>query len=392
MSPRRILLSLVAVHAFSSAAVAAGFPKFTEKVIDPNCGKVCYAVTVADVNGDKRPDIVAVTENRVLWYENPSWKLHTIIENQTARDNVCIAAHDIDGDGKVDFALGAGWTKTGTIQWLSRGRTLADKWRVHMIGTEKWLHRMRFADVLGRGRPQLVISPLNKTTGDGVRLTAFEIPSNPKTDRWKPHVLDASLNRVHNHWHTHFDRSEPIDTITASREGVYLIRRDGDGWKKTRLAYGTRGKNLNASGAGEIKIGKLASGARFIATVEPMHGTMLVVYTAPKPGAGTWQRHVLTDKLVRGHALWTADLDGDGDDEIVIGHSNTKEGPNLPRGLYVFDAESRAATRWSKHVIDDGGIAVEDAIAADFNGDGKIDILAGGRYTHNIKLYLNQGK
>ncbi len=31
---------------------------------------------------------------------------HTIIKGATERDNVCIQPHDIDGDGKVDFALG----------------------------------------------------------------------------------------------------------------------------------------------------------------------------------------------------------------------------------------------------------------------------------------------
>ena len=383
------LVALLGILTFSQALSAAGFPRFREQVIDANCGKVCYAVTVADVNGDSKPDLVAVTENRVLWYENPSWKPHVMIENQTLKDNVCIAAMDIDGDGKIDFALGAGWTKTGTIQWISRGKTLADKWHVHLIGKERWLHRIRWADVLGTGRPQLVISPLNKTVGNGIRLTAFEIPENPKTDRWKSHVLDASLNRMHNHWHVDFDKNGSIDTITASQEGVHVIRRGKKGWFKTKI--GTGATSANAKGAGEIKIGKLASGKRFIATVEPMHGNMLVVYTEPKPGAKLWNRHVLANQLVRGHALWLADLDGDGSDEIVIGHSNTSAGPNKPRGVFVYDAQNKQGTTWKKHVIDQGGVAVEDVVTADFNGDGKIDIAAGGRYTHNIKIYFNQG-
>ena len=87
-----------------------------------------------------------------------------------------------------------------------------------------------------------------------------------------------------------------------------------------------------------------------------------------------------------------AHLDGDGSDEIVIGHSNTKAGENLPRGLYAYDALDKGGVKWKKHVLDEGGIAVEDTIVADINGDGKPDVVAGGRYTHNIKLYVNRGK
>lgn len=399
----RLICAVVLTASVATNANAADFPKFKEKVIDPNVGKVCYAVTVADVNGDKKTDIVAVTENRVIWYENPTWKKHVILEDQTERDNVCIAPLDIDGDGKVDFALGAGWTKVGTIQWITRGKP-GEKWKVYTIGKERWLHRMRFADVLGKGKPQLVISPLNATGGrKGVRLTAFEIPKNPKTDPWKRHLMDASLNRMHNHWHV--KEGKAADTVTASREGVHVIIRMGSEFKRMKLADGARGKTPNSSGAGEVKVGKLkpvrsrsraGTPAPFIATVEPMHGNMLVVYTRGEPSTrgskAAWKRHVLTDKLVRGHALWTADLDGDGSDEIVIGHSNTVAKPGVSRGVYVYDTQNAAGTKWKKHVIDEGGMATEDAIVADFNGDGKPDIVAGGRYTHNVKLYVNQGK
>ncbi len=112
---------------------AEGFPRFEGQVVDPDIGKVCYAVTQADVNGDGKTDIVAVSENRVQWYENPSWTKHVILEDATERDNVCLAPHDIDGDGKIDFALGAGWTKIGTIQWISRNPDPAAKWNVHFI-------------------------------------------------------------------------------------------------------------------------------------------------------------------------------------------------------------------------------------------------------------------
>ena len=128
-----------------------------------------------------------------------------------------------------------------------------------------------------------------------------------------------------------------------------------------------------------------------IATIEPMHGTSLVVYLQSKKDPAKFERRVLDDSFRRGHALWLADVDGDNMDEIIVGHSDTGAGENRKRGVYVFDAQDATGTKWVKHVIDEGGVAVEDAVAGDLTGDGRIDIVAGGRYTHNIKLYVNLG-
>lgn len=387
----RTLVSVVTALALSAAALpAADFPRFREVVIDPEIGKVCYAVLPADVNGDGRPDIVAVSENRVQWYENPSWQKHVILENQVELDHVCLAPHDIDGDGQLDFALGAGWTKLGTLYWISRNADPADKWQVHLIGKETWLHRMSFADVLGTGRSQLVISPLNKTVGDGVRLTAFDIPANPRTDRWQPTILDHSLDRMHNHFHIDWDGDGKLDTLTASVEGVNLIRKTADGFSRTQIGSGAPGDKPELRGAGELKVGKLANGQRFIATVEPMHGTSVAIYTPGADPAGLWRRLVIEDGLKQGHAVWTANLDADPEDEVVVGHREAGVGPQPGPGLYVYDCADPVAGQWTKHIIDHQGVAVEDAFAADLNGDGQQDLVAGGRATHNVKLYLHE--
>ena len=386
------------------AADAAEFPKFEAKTLDPDVGKVCYAVTLADVDGDGKQDIVAVTENRVLWYQAPDWKPRVIIEDQTERDNVCIAPLDIDGDGKIDFALGAGWSgkNTGQLVWLSRGASLDEKWHVHLIGHEPWTHRMRFAKFDRDSRPTLVVSPLTKTQGDGVRLLAFSIPKNPKTDPWPSQVMNASMNRMHNHWHLDWDGRGIDDTVTSSQEGVHLIGtnfvQDGVrkifGWSAHKLGNGATGEKPEAKGAGEIKVGKLKGGSRFIVTVEPMHGQACAVYVEPKAGEktadGLWPRHVIDATLNRGHALWTCDIDGDGGDEIVLGFSDPGPGPIKGPGVFIYKADDATATKWTKHTIDDGGVATEDLICADLTGDGKLDIVAGGRATHNVKLYIQK--
>jgi hypothetical protein len=58
---------------------------------------------------------------------------------------------------------------------------------------------------------------------------------------------------------------------------------------------------------------------------------------------------------------------------------------DLPLELGI--ASSRLA--FERHVID-GGVAVEDALAADLDGDGHPDLIAGGRATHIVEVYWNR--
>src|SRR6476659_6243226 len=71
--------------------VEAGGVKFEVQTIDKSL-KVGYAVRVANMNADKKPDIVVCDAERIIWFENPTWKLHTIIDCKAAgikTDNVC---------------------------------------------------------------------------------------------------------------------------------------------------------------------------------------------------------------------------------------------------------------------------------------------------------------
>jgi hypothetical protein len=43
-------------------------------------------------------------------------------------------------------------------------------------------------------------------------------------------------------------------------------------------------------------------------------------------------------------------------------------------------------------MVDDGGMATEDLIVGDFNGDKRPDIVASGRSTRNVKIYWNETK
>jgi hypothetical protein len=323
-----------------------------------------------------------------------AWQTQRLLENQTELDNVCIAPHDIDGDGRIDFALGAGWTKVGTLQWITRTATAGAPWQVHPIAQEPWLHRVRWGDLLGTGRPQLVVSPLNKTQGDGVRLLAFEIPDNPRTDPWPATAIDQQLNAMHNHWLTDFDGDKRTDCLTASMEGVTLFpgRMPGQPLPPPiRIGRGMPGDESKpqVTGAGELRVGRW-QGRPFVCTVEPMHGTSVVVYLeSPRAdGRRAYERIVVDASLRRGHAVVVADMDRDGRDDLVIGHSDPG---GLPPGVAIYTADDDSGKKWTRHVLDAGAMATEDLAVADLDGDGWLDVVAGGRATHNVRVYWNRG-
>src|SRR3546814_14288445 len=61
-------------------------------------------VCSSDLDGDGKDDIVLCDAKQIAWYRNPSWEKFVIAENLTARDHVCVAARDLDGDGRAEIA------------------------------------------------------------------------------------------------------------------------------------------------------------------------------------------------------------------------------------------------------------------------------------------------
>jgi len=387
---------LVAIVALFTSVASGQFPTFKAQEIDRSL-KIGYGVIVVDLNADQNPDIVVADKERVIWFENPSWKLRVITEGTTKPDNVCIDAHDIDGDGQLDLALGAGWqpgnTKdASTLQWLRRGKTLEEPWEMYPIAyDEPTLHRMRFADLDGSGRKVLVTVPLQgrgatkeKNWAEaGVKIQLHRIPADPTKREWPAEMIDASLHVPHN-----FQVRDTGEIIVASYEGVSRLEK-GSPWKVTAIGEGNQSNPAGNRGSSEIKQGRLKDGGAFIATIEPWHGHEVVVY-ARAEGTTDWKRQVIDDQLRWGHAVWCADFDGDKGDEIIAGVRDPLPG-KAQSGVRIYRAIDDDGTKWTKSELDPGGVAVEDLAVADLNADGKPDIVAVGRKTGNVKIYWNEG-
>src|SRR6266705_2165007 len=371
-------------------------PKFRAVEIDAKI-EIGYGVAVADVDGDKKPDILLADKKQIVWYRNPGWEKFVMAENLTKLDNVCLAAADVDGDGKAEVAVGAEWNpndtvNSGAVFYLIPPKDRTQKWDPVELPHEPTVHRMRWMRN-SSGKFELVVAPLhgrgNKDgTGAGVRILSYKIPANPR-DAWTTELVNASLHLTHNFELVKWTRPAGGELLVAGKEGVFHLVSEPGTWKSRRLVGNKEGQSA-FTGAGEVRSGKLPGGNSFLVTVEPMHGNQVVVYAAPEVNEANplWERNVLDSSLKEGHALACGDLLGTGSDQIVTGwRAKNNEGKV---GLKRFVPLDKAGKQWKQTIVDDNTMACEDLCLADLNGDGKLDIVASGRATKNVKVYFNE--
>lgn len=365
------------------ALAAAPRAAFREHTITADL-KGGYQVVPADMNRDGRTDLIALASGmkELVWFENPGWQRHVIAGSLSRMIN--LGAWDTDGDGIPEIVLATEFANQaknsiGVVSVLRHNGDPRQPWTVQEIDRLTTSHRLRWADVEGNGRKVLVNAPLTGAKAEAPEYRDHTPLVFYRPGEWKRRLIsEENEGVVHGISIVDWDGDGREDILTASFGGIHLYRLGKDGrWSRTELARGDPSP-WPKSGSSDVTVGRLGK-RRFLAAIEPWHGNQVAVYHQDK---GQWKRAVIDDSLVDGHTIAAADLNGDGSDEIVAGF----RGKGRSVLLYYLDG-----TRWSREVLDDGGMAAAACAAADLNGDRRPDIACIGSATANLKWYENLG-
>jgi hypothetical protein len=381
-------LAYVLFISFVTAVSAEGIPETKWRAVEIDKIEIGYGLQLTDVNGDGKTDIVLADKNTFQWYEAPKWTKHIIAKNLTERDNVCITARDINGDGKCEIAVGGQWNyresvKDGAVFYLIPPKDRTQLWTPVKLHNEPSTHRMHWLKG-PNNKYQLVVKPLRGRgsrdgEGNGLRVLAYNMPTNPNDKRTYDVVCDF-IHLSHNFHPVNWDDDAEEEMIIAGKEGVWHFDLQDGKWIATQLTDRF---------AGEVRDGKLPNGKRFIATVEPKHGQTSAVYVEPNKRGDPWKMvKVLDEALKDGHAVACADYHGVGSDQIVVGWRAMND-PGVP-GIKLFTPLDKDGKNWHQEQISAAKVAVEDIKVADLNGDGKIDIVAAARQTKNLTIFFNE--
>ncbi len=341
-----------------------------------------YQVVPFDVNRDGKMDLIALASrlNDLLWFEGPSWKRHVLASGLSRMINVAacgdamVVAHAFENEPKRSI---------GIVSVLEPGEDRSKPWKVREIDRLTTSHRIRCASPEGPGQTIFVNAPLAGAKAeapnykDRVPLVFY------RPGEWTRVTIDASNEGVMHGIFVHpWAGGQRDHILTASFSGIhdYWIDKKGQ-WQRVEIATGDPAP-APKSGASDIAVGYLAK-RKFLASIEPWHGNQLVVYTEKR---GVWKRNVIDDSLVDGHTVVTADLDGDGRQEVIAGFRGQG------RSVYLYHSNDPRGERWFRTPLDQGGMAAAACAAADLNGDGRVDIACIGSATANLKWYENKGK
>ena len=359
------------------------------------------------VDPDVTPaDPFAVMEARKRQIDKPSIRFseHLIADHYDYAYG--LAAVDIEGDGDLDLTSVDIRNKTAALGkqrsdlfWFENNGLGAFRKRIIAEDQPGWFERHAAGDIDGDGKPDVVVVN-NQPDVPGsdkpqANLIWFANNVKPTAGSWKRSVITTKCPRAYDVALADFDGDGRLDVAASGYTSnlVTWYRNPGkDGWDRdwpqTRIdekmpeARTIRAGDFNGDGKTDLLCTSFGH-ARIPLNVTDgnIHGCSIVWYENPGPSAGRpWKKHIIDDRTrapVHGHP---ADMDGDGDIDVVMAFGMGKEW-SLEAGHEVVWYEnvgrSGNGRAWKKHHIGKLPSAFE-AFAADLDGDRDVDVVATG--------------
>lgn len=380
-----------------AVVVFAEDPVFKVEPIDTEWHRT-EGCCVIDVNGDGNLDVVSGPN----WYEHvgpqkrrrdivpgskeyqpPDWKRHPLREvgklgNEFQKDFGEFAM-DVNGDGRVDILTGA-WGDE-QLAWYENPGAVGKEWRKHDIVLMKGGESFLPADVDGDGDLDIIPSLYSNTPVSWLEKKGSEFIKHTVGQAQDRHGVgfgdvdgDGRGDIVTSHgWY-----GAPQDLKTGKWEWLPEYDVGGEGSIPMIVM------DVNGDGRSDIIVGR-------------GHDYGLAWFEQRATASGrTWVRHAIDDTSSQFHTMAIADVDADGQPDLITGkryrgHEDDDPGSFDPQFVYWYKID-RKTGQFERHVLAyDAMVGVGmNIVVRDMDGDGDVDIVVPGK--SGIYLFRNMGR
>jgi hypothetical protein len=359
------------------------------------------AVVAGDWNQDGKLDLasgddaghVTLWENNGAPFTSGDWGSGVELDGSGADPVYVVIASDLDNDGDLDLISGDG---TNVRSWQNPrqgpgdGDTFSGSWSVSSLGSAgASINRLVAADLDCDGDADL----LSASDSTGNEILAWE--NSLVHILWKQYTgissawpfasstgstIGTSSSNVQATALADLDHDGKLDLVSASINGqLVAFQNNGapfDGnWPQSTI--GTTGNiyalavgDLDNDGYDDVVVGLWSSSG----------GNQLVIYhNDGTPFDGTWSSTVVSTASKRVNAVAVADLDNDGQPDIISGYCTKRDyhgSAECPVVAWYNNGNPFGGT-WASNTVTAISYTVNSVAAGDLDNDGLTDIVIG---------------
>ena len=330
-------------------------------------------VAVKDINGDGFPDLVGVVANSYVdWYEhdglpNPSFSRHNLISSSYGNPTSLHVA-DVDGDGDLDI-VGAFRSSNNTLYWFENDGAISPSFTMHVAITDlSEINEIDSRDMDNDGDLDFVAitdSELLLFTNDGGATPGFS-----KT------VLKTLVgygNQFRSLLIFDNDFGYRMNIITGQTADTIAIHKNlgGGSFDIDHTLVSTSAEIVSDLAAADVGYG---SRPDIISSSSSFNSSKIAWYNS----AGSYSETQISSLTNRPESIFAGDFDGDGDVDII---TNSR----LNGQLIMYESNGASTSYFTERIISTNETGGYDMTAADLDGDGDLDIITpvgGGTFWH----------
>lgn len=309
----------------------------------------------------------------IVSFTQVSWTPHLIHDNTHGTSSVYVC--DLDNDSALDV-LGAVLEDNQIVWWRNEGG-FPIVWTKYIIGTNFWSAFSVYAADIDDDGDQDVVG----AAGDGDQI-AWWSNNGGNPILWSQHTIRTGYDFAHEVYAHDLDEDGDMDVFGASTNLDLISWWRNDGGNPVQWTEQTIGANFD--GAKSVRIADLDDDGDNDVIGACLYGHDVTYWRNDGGDPITWTTCVIDDYLEGAHRVQAVDLDEDGDlDVLAAGY--------LASQIVWYSNDGGDPIQWTKQIIGTNFYGACIAQAADFDGDGDLDVAASAQMSSQVAWWRNDG-